>query len=182
MIVPAAFAIIVGLGMVVQWTLSWRADQIAELQTEPIRIRFHIAGEMVTALALMAGGAGLLLHAAWSVPLYLVAMGMLFYTAIVSPGYFAAAGRVGVGRIVRCDYRAGVGLRLAGGVDGSLPSWKFLQLSGRFPFAVRQVPCRSLCRWHVAAWCGRLLPVGYCCLLAAWVRSFGCQVWSIMYD
>ena len=93
MILPAVFAVVVGLGMIVQWTLSWRAVQIPELQTEPVRIRFHIAGEMATALALIAGGAGLLLHAAWSVPLYLVAMGMLFYTAIVSPGYFAQQGK-----------------------------------------------------------------------------------------
>ncbi|MCB0202461.1 MAG: hypothetical protein KDI03_20515 [Anaerolineae bacterium] len=93
MTLPAIFAVVVGLGMIVQWTLSWRAGQVPELQTEPIRIRFHIAGEMVTALALIAGGAGLLLHTAWSVPLYLVAMGMLFYTAIVSPGYFAQQGK-----------------------------------------------------------------------------------------
>lgn len=90
---PAFYAIAVGFGMMAQWTLSYRTGQIPELQTEPIRIRFHVAGEMTTALALIAAGAGLLLQAGWAVPLFLVAMGMLFYTAIVSPGYFAQQGK-----------------------------------------------------------------------------------------
>ncbi|MEZ4769822.1 MAG: hypothetical protein R2844_15495 [Caldilineales bacterium] len=60
MTLPAVFAVVVGLGMIVQCTLSWRAGQIPELQTESIRIRFHIVGEMATVLALIAGGVGLL--------------------------------------------------------------------------------------------------------------------------
>lgn len=93
MALPAFYAIVVGFGMVAQWTLSYRTGQIPELQTEPIRIRFHIAGEIATASVLIAAGAGLLLQAGWAVPLYQVGMGMLFYTAIVSPGYFAQQGK-----------------------------------------------------------------------------------------
>jgi hypothetical protein len=48
---------------------------------------------MATALALLVGGIGLLVGAAWAVPAYLVAMGMLLYTAVVSPGYFAQKGQ-----------------------------------------------------------------------------------------
>ena len=44
------FSIIVGLGMIVQWTMSYISKQIPELETEPIRIWFHIAAEMATAL------------------------------------------------------------------------------------------------------------------------------------
>jgi len=47
---------------------------------------------MVTALSLLVAGTGLLAGWAWSQPLYLVALGMLFYTSIVSPGYFAQKG------------------------------------------------------------------------------------------
>ena len=86
------FAIAVGLGMIVQWTLSYVSKQIPELETEPIRIGFHIAAEMATALVLIVGGIGLLTQKPWAAILYPIAIGMLFYTAIVSPGYFAQRG------------------------------------------------------------------------------------------
>lgn len=92
---PAVFAIIVGLGMIGQWTASFIGQQIPELKTEPVRIRFHLAAEMITALCLIVAGIGLFIKLAWSIPLYLIASGMLFYTAIVSPGYFAQQGKWG---------------------------------------------------------------------------------------
>ncbi len=89
----AIFALIVGLGMIGQWTMSFITKQIPELETEPIRIWFHIIGEMVTALALILSGIGLITSRPWAPILYLVASGMLIYTAIVSPGYFAQQGK-----------------------------------------------------------------------------------------
>jgi len=90
---PAIFALIIGLGMIVQWILSFSAEGIPELETEPIRIWFHIVGEIITALVLILSGAGLLAGWPWAAPLFLVASGMLIYTAIVSPGYFAQQGK-----------------------------------------------------------------------------------------
>ncbi len=78
--------------MIVQWSISYFTHQIPELTSEPIRIRFHLAGEFATAAALIVSGAGLLASSVWAAPLFLVAAGMLFYTAIVSPGYFAQQG------------------------------------------------------------------------------------------
>jgi hypothetical protein len=95
MIFPAIFSILVGIGMIIQWTLSYFSQQIPELETEPLRILFHIAAEMITALMLISGGVGLMANWAWAVPVYLVAIGMLLYTAIASPGYFAQKGRWG---------------------------------------------------------------------------------------
>lgn len=92
MMLSAIFGIVVGVGMVGHWVASYINKQIPELQSEPIRIRFHLAGELATAAALILGSVGLLLAASWGPALYLVAMGMLFYTAIVSPGYFAQRG------------------------------------------------------------------------------------------
>jgi hypothetical protein len=89
----AIFSIIVGLGMVAQWAISYFSRQIPEVKTEPIRIGFHIAAEMVTAASLLASGIGLLLNTPWSVSCFLVASGMLLYTSIVSPGYFAQQGK-----------------------------------------------------------------------------------------
>jgi hypothetical protein len=85
----AIFSIIVGVGMIVQWIMSFVTKQIPELKTEPIRIGFHIAAEMLTAIALIIGGIGLLISTTWAENIFLIAMGMLFYTCVVSPGYFA---------------------------------------------------------------------------------------------
>jgi len=93
MLFSALFAIVVGVGMIAQWTMSYLADQIPELETEPIRIGFHIAAEMATAVLLIIGGVALLLRTAWGRDVSLIAFGMLFYTAIVSPGYFAQKGQ-----------------------------------------------------------------------------------------
>lgn len=89
----AIFSIIVGAGMIIQWAMSFFSHQIPELKTEPIRIGFHLAAEMTTALCLLGSGIGLLVGAAWAPPLFLIASGMLFYTSIVSPGYFAQQGK-----------------------------------------------------------------------------------------
>jgi len=92
MIYSTVFAIVVGFGMIGQWLVSYMTGKIPELKTEPIRIGFHIAAEMATALILLLSGFLLLLGAAAGQTLFLVAVGMLFYTCIVSPGYFAQQG------------------------------------------------------------------------------------------
>ena len=89
----AVFALIVGVGMIGQWSFSYLSKQIPELKTEPIRILFHIAAEMATAIALIIAGVGLLTGRGWGSSLYLIAAGMLLYTCIVSPGYFAQQGQ-----------------------------------------------------------------------------------------
>lgn len=50
---------------------------------------FHWAAEFITALALLAGGVGLLLGWTWGVGVYLISMGMLLYAVVNSSGYFA---------------------------------------------------------------------------------------------
>jgi len=88
----AWFAIIVGLAMIGQWMFSYASGQIPELKTETIRIGFHIAGEILTAIMLVISGVGLLFAVPWAPTLFYISMGMLLYTAIVSPGYFAQKG------------------------------------------------------------------------------------------
>ena len=48
---------------------------------------------MVTAFSLIFDGIGLLTGQSWGNGLYLLAMGMPFYTVIVSPGYFTQRGQ-----------------------------------------------------------------------------------------
>ena len=93
MIFAAVFALIVGVGMVAQWAMFLATGQVSELETEPLRIRFHLAGEFATALALLVAGVALLTDQAWSGWFYPLAVGMLLYTVIVSPGYFADRGQ-----------------------------------------------------------------------------------------
>jgi len=85
----ALYAILMGIGMIGQWVFSLAKKQVPELETEPIRILFHLAAEFITAIALLVGGVGLLTGSNWGWQAYLVSMGMLLYTVIVSPGYFA---------------------------------------------------------------------------------------------
>jgi hypothetical protein len=85
----AWFAILVALLMIVQWTVSLAKRQVPELRTDPVKIAFHLVAELLTAIALLAGGFGLLTRSERGLKIYLLAMGMLFYTIIVSPGYFA---------------------------------------------------------------------------------------------
>ena len=75
-----------------QWGFFLATGQVPELQTEPLRIYFHLAGELAAALGLLVGGVALLKKLRWAVVVYLVAAGMLLYSAIVSPGYFAQQG------------------------------------------------------------------------------------------
>jgi hypothetical protein len=88
----AIYAIAVGGLMIVQWALFLARGQVPELKSEPFRIAFHLVGEAVTAVALIVGGVALLTDQGWGLWLYLVATGMLLYTVIVSPGYFAQQG------------------------------------------------------------------------------------------
>jgi hypothetical protein len=87
------YAIVVGLMMVAQWSFFLITGKVPELQSEPIRLSFHLAAEFTTALGLLASGLGLLRKAAWASKGFLIFGGMLLYTVIVSPGYFAQQGQ-----------------------------------------------------------------------------------------
>ena len=93
MIFASIFALVVGAGMIGQWVFFLATGQVPELKTEPLRIRFHLVAEFATAIALLVGGIALLTNQTWGRWFYLLAMGMLLYTVIVSPGYFAEKGQ-----------------------------------------------------------------------------------------
>jgi hypothetical protein len=88
----AWFSIIVGMMMFLQWSFFLVAGQVPELQTEPVRIAFHLVAEFLTAIGLIIGGVFLIKNKPWSRSLLMVAAGMLAYTTVVSPGYFAQQG------------------------------------------------------------------------------------------
>ncbi len=52
----AIYAVIVGILIFGQWAFFLITGQVSELKTEPVRIRFHIADEFLTATALTSAG------------------------------------------------------------------------------------------------------------------------------
>jgi NADH:ubiquinone oxidoreductase subunit 2 (subunit N) len=89
----AWYSITVGVLMLAQWGFFLATGQVPELQAEPYRIAFHLLGEGATAIALIASGIALLRRAYWSRQAAYTSLGMLTYTVLVSPGYFAQLGQ-----------------------------------------------------------------------------------------
>jgi hypothetical protein len=83
----------IGVLMLGQWAVFLGAGQVPEIRTEPIALGFHLVAEAATAVALISAGALLLRERPLGITVGLVANGMLIYTVIVSPGYFAQLGQ-----------------------------------------------------------------------------------------
>ena len=86
---PAWYGILVGFLMIAQWTFSILAGGVPEFQTAAWEIMFHLAAEFSTAMVLIVGGIAMLRSIAWSRTVLLLGLGMVIYSEIVSPGYFA---------------------------------------------------------------------------------------------
>jgi len=89
----AWYGIVVGIGMIAQWIFFIISGNVPEFQAEPWRIAFHLAGELVTALALIISGTATFKSVNWGKKVLLVGLGMVIYSEIVSPGYFAQLGQ-----------------------------------------------------------------------------------------
>lgn len=85
-------SIVIGVLMLAQWGFFLAAGQVPEVTSAPIALAFHLVAEAATALGLIAAGIASLRGIRWARAGLLTAMGMLIYTVIVSPGYFAQGG------------------------------------------------------------------------------------------
>jgi hypothetical protein len=86
---PAWYGILVGFLMIAQWVFSILAGGVPEFENAPWKIAFHLAAEMSTAVVVILGGIAALRSVTWSKPILLLGLGMVIYSEIVSPGYFA---------------------------------------------------------------------------------------------
>ena len=86
---PAWYGLLVGILMIAQWTFSIAAGDVPEFHTAPWEIAFHLAAEFSTAIVLIVGGITALRSVPWSRTILLLGLGMVIYSEIVSPGYFA---------------------------------------------------------------------------------------------
>lgn len=90
--IMSAYSIFIGISMIGLWVMFWLTWEIPELSTEPIRIGMHLAAEFSTAVLLLVGGITLLKGYERSINIFQISMGMLIYTLIQSPGYYAQQG------------------------------------------------------------------------------------------
>ena len=85
--------LIVGVLMAAQWLFFLATGSVAELQSAPRAIAFHLAAESVTAVLLVVAGVGLVRGGGGvGESVGLIASGALLYTVINSAGYFAERG------------------------------------------------------------------------------------------
>ena len=92
--IAALYSIIIGIAMIGMWLSLIANNQVPEINTEPIRITYHLIGEFLTAILLLIGGFGLYDNRGWGFHMWLIAMGMLLYTVVVSAGYYGQLGDV----------------------------------------------------------------------------------------
>ena len=85
----AWYGILVGFLMIAQWMFSIVSGGVPEFKTTPGTIGSHLAAEFFTALMLISGGISTLRSNYWGERILLGGLGMVIYSEIVSPGYFA---------------------------------------------------------------------------------------------
>jgi hypothetical protein len=92
------FAIITGLGIIGVWTMLLMTGNDPQLQNEletiPASITMAIISDMLTGAVLLAGGIGLLVSREWSVKVFLLSMGFLFYSVINAAGFYGQRGDI----------------------------------------------------------------------------------------
>lgn len=88
------YSFFMGISMIAMWSIFYVTNSIPEIQTKPIELGMHIAAEFLTAILLIAGAIGLFSNKNWGLKVYLLSMGMLLYTLIMSPGYFFQQGQI----------------------------------------------------------------------------------------
>lgn len=90
----SAFAIVVGIAILAIWAYMLGTGSVPELDIRPLATWLHIAGEVVTALLLIAAGIGLLRHSVWGRRLYIFATAALLFEIIHAVGFYGERGDV----------------------------------------------------------------------------------------
>jgi len=90
--IASLYSIVIGIAMICMWSVFLVTNQVPELKTAPLKISYHLLAEFLTAILLLIGGFGLFTKKVWGFHLYLISLGMLLYTVIVSAGYYVNLG------------------------------------------------------------------------------------------
>lgn len=85
------FALVMGIVMALVWIVLIATGRY-DFQTAPLEAASLLVAETLTALALIAGGTGLLARRTWATAIHVASLGMMLYTSVNSIGVFAEAG------------------------------------------------------------------------------------------
>jgi len=85
-VVPT-YSVLIGIFMIGFWIFAIRSGIVPE-EEKPWGIRFHLLSEFTTATLLMISGIASVLLIEWAKSISLLALGMLLYIVIYSPGYY----------------------------------------------------------------------------------------------
>jgi hypothetical protein len=88
LIISGIYAIVMGIGIIGLWIMLVRANQVPELKTEPVAIKFHITAEIIMGILLLLSGIFLLIGLSWAPNFFVLAMGLVIYAVINSAGYY----------------------------------------------------------------------------------------------
>jgi hypothetical protein len=88
LIISGIFAILIGLGIIGLWTMLILTEQVPELESESVAIKFHVTAEMTMGILSLLGGIFLLTGLSWAPYFFILAMGLIIYAAINSAGYY----------------------------------------------------------------------------------------------
>lgn len=83
----SVYSVLIGVFMMGFWTFALYSDMIPP-EEKPWAITFHLFSEFSTATLLIVSGVASLLNMDWAKSISLIALGMLMYIVIYSPGYY----------------------------------------------------------------------------------------------
>lgn len=92
--ISSLYCIVVGLMMLVLWIVLLTTDSVPELHTEPIEMILILVAEFLTLGLLLASGYGLYTSKKWDYPVFLLALGSLYYSTLTNAGYTAQRGDI----------------------------------------------------------------------------------------
>ncbi len=87
-LIASIYIIIIGIAMLSMWIFLLGKREVPELNTKPTQITFHLIAELLTSIALIIGGIGLILNQSWGVALFFISIGMAIYSTINAAGYY----------------------------------------------------------------------------------------------
>jgi len=92
----AIYALIVGISMIGVWILLIATGQDQRLQDElrniPFEIGMAITSDILTAIVLLVAGIGLIKDSNWAAKVFLLSMGLLFYSVVNAVGLYGQRG------------------------------------------------------------------------------------------
>jgi peptidoglycan/LPS O-acetylase OafA/YrhL len=88
----AIYSLFIGILMVGMWSVFIITGQVPEFTLKPAEITLHLIAEFTTSILLIIAGISILKRKRIGYNLNLVALGMLLYTLIASPGYYIQKG------------------------------------------------------------------------------------------